>query len=129
MPGTDWEWGLATSSTPEACIRSARSGSDIIRAEGALRWAVFREWRGLLALRALEFLPEVLIVFRADLQLQHFFDHWRKVGQRADRTQRRRACRTYHSPRRCQDECVLDSVQRHAAFVQSGRKRAVRTTH
>jgi hypothetical protein len=39
----------------------------------------------------LEFVAEVLKVFRADLRLQHFFDHLREVSQRADRTQRRRA--------------------------------------
>ena len=34
---------------------------------------------------ALEFVAEVLKVFLADLQLEHFFDHRQEVCQRTDR--------------------------------------------
>jgi hypothetical protein len=75
-----------------------------------------------------EFLAKVLKVFRADLQLQHLFDHWRKVGERADRAERCRAGRAYHSPRRCQNEGDLDCFQRYATFVQLSSKHSVLTT-
>jgi hypothetical protein len=75
----------------------------------------------------LEFVTEVLKVFRADLQLQYFFDHRREVCQRADRSQRRGAGGPYEPPCRSQNEGVLNRFQGHAALVQLGREHPVRT--
>jgi hypothetical protein len=59
----------------------------------------------------LEFVAEVVKVFRADLHLQDFFDHRHEVGQGTDCTQGRHAPRPYHAPRGSQDERVLDRLQ------------------
>jgi hypothetical protein len=66
---------------------------------------------------ALEFLAEVLKVFPADLQFQHFFDRRREVSQREYRTQRSGGGPN-DSPRRSQDERVLDRFQWQTAFVR-----------
>ena len=78
---------------------------------------------------ALEFEAEVLKVFLADLQLQHFFNHGREVCQRADRSQRHGVDGPYEPPCRSQNEGVLDRFQGHAAFVQLGREHSIRAAH
>ena len=72
---------------------------------------------------------KMLEVFLADVQLQHFFDHWQEVCQRSDRSQWRRLRRTDDPPRRCQHERVLHHVQRHSAFEQLQCQQTVRTAH
>jgi hypothetical protein len=66
-------------------------------------------------------MTEVLKVFLADLQLQYFFNHWREVRQRADRSQRRGPDGPYEPPCRSQYESVLNRFDRHAAFLQLSR--------
>ena len=106
----------AISSAPEARY----VGGGLVRGRGEL-----------LACRssALEFVAEVLKVFLADLQLEHFFDHGHEVCQRADRSQRRGAGGPDHAPRRSQNECVLHRFEGHAALVKLGREHSIRPTH
>ena len=112
---------------------SARVCGDIIRAGGALRGVgdfVYRMgWRLSCRGAALEFVAEVLKVFPADLQLQHFFDHQCEVGQPADRSQGSCAGGPYEPPCRGPNERVLNRFERHAALVQLGREHSVRTAH
>jgi hypothetical protein len=89
---------------------------DIIRAEGALcGLGISSGGIGIgLSRRSdtLEFMAEVLKVFRADLQLQYFFDHRREVCQGADRSQRRGTGGPDESPYCSQHEGVLNRLPR-----------------
>ena len=109
--------GKAISSAPEArCLaRGFRFGG---------RGETLSRRRG-----TLEFVAEVLKVFLADLQLQHFFNHRREVRQRPDRSERRGAGGPYEPPCRSQYKGVLNRVQRHAALVQLGRQHPVGTAN
>jgi len=73
----------------------------------------------------LEFIAEVLKVFLTDLQLQHFFDHRRKVCQRADGSQRRSAGGPYEPPDRSENEGVLHRFHRHTPLVQLRREHPI----
>src|SRR5665213_4064406 len=80
----------ASSSTPQACAVICWDASwlDIIRADR--RVSLLEVWREELlgGGDALEFVAEVLKVFRADFQLQNFVDHRREVRQRTNDSER-----------------------------------------
>jgi hypothetical protein len=103
---------------------------DIIRAEGALgSWFVKERRRLSSGSGTLKFIAEMPEVLRPDLELQNFFDHRREVSQRPDRTERRSIGRSRRTPRRRKYQRMFNSAQRHAAFIQARRKRAIRTAH
>jgi len=103
---------------------------DIIRAEGAFG-SCFVEGKTELSggSATLKFVAEMPEVFRADLELQNFFDHRREVSQRPDRTERRGIGRSRRTPRRREYQRILNCGQQHAAVIHLSRKKAVRTAH
>ena len=63
-------------------------------------------------------MAQVLEVVLTDVELEHFLDHRQEVGQRADRGERWRTDGTGKAPRGGENQCVLDSNQRHASLVE-----------
>jgi hypothetical protein len=103
---------------------------DIIRAEGAFG-SCFVEGKTELSggSATLKFVAEMPEVFRADLELQNFFDHRREVSQRPNRTERRSIGRSRRTPRRRKYQRMFNCGQSHAAVIQLSREQAIRTAH
>ena len=104
---------------------------DIIRAERRVGVVLIREVGTELSCGsgALEFVAEVLEVFRADLELQHLFDHRREVRERWQRPERRSIRRPRRTPRRRKCQRVLDCGWKHAAVIQLSCKDTIRTSN
>ena len=61
--------------------------------------------------------------------MEHFLDHRREVGQRADRAERRRARWAHQPPCGGENQRILDGNQRHASLVELCGQQAVRTAN
>src|SRR5665213_766495 len=118
----------ASSSTPQACAVICWDASwlDIIRADR--RVSLLEVWREELlgGGDALEFVAEVLKVFRADFQLQNFVDHRREVRQRTNDSERCCIGRPCRAPRRRRSQRVSDCFERQATLIQMVCKEAIR---
>jgi len=72
---------------------------------------------------------EVLKVFRAGFELQHFPDHRREVCQQADRSEWRRIGGPRRTPRRREYERIFNRGQRHPLVIQPDCEQTIRTAH